>query len=63
MKDGCGDEEYFCSEKNATFLGNYMPDELPDLTNHNSYFAEAVKANPELFNILKENIKMKFCLF
>ena len=54
IQDGCGDEEYFNLEKNATFLGSHMPDTLPDLTNHNSYFSEAMKANPDLYQQLKD---------
>ena len=31
IKRGCGNEEYYCEEKNATFIGGKMPDQLPDL--------------------------------
>ena len=55
IQDGCGDEEYFNLEKGATFLGSHMPDNLPDLTSHNSYFAEAIKANPQIYYDLKES--------
>ena len=54
IQDGCGGEEYFNVEKNATFLGDHMPDSLPDLAEHNSFFAEAIKANPALYDDLKD---------
>ena len=54
IQDGCGDEEYFNLEKGATFLGSHMPDELPDLTSHNSFFSEAIKSNPQIYADLKE---------
>ena len=31
---GCGDEEYNCEEKGATFLAANLPDKLPDLSEH-----------------------------
>ena len=31
-----------------------MPAELPDLTNHNSFFSEVMKANPALYAQLKD---------
>ena len=30
-----------------------MPSVLPDLSNHNSFFSEAIKANPSLYEELK----------
>ena len=50
---GCGDAEYNCAEKKATFLGGKMPDTLPDITSHNSFFSEAMKADPSLYDRLK----------
>merc|ERR1711953_514053 len=50
---GCGDAEYLCAEKNATFLGSNMPDKMPDLSNHSSFFAEVMKENPGLYDKLK----------
>merc|ERR1712002_1296307 len=56
---GCGDAEYVCAEKNATFLGGNMPDKLPDLSNHSSFFAEVMKENPGLYDKLKtKNTKL-----
>ena len=54
IKRGCGNDEYYCEEKGATFLGGNMPAELPDLTNHNSFFSEVMKANPALYAQLKD---------
>ena len=54
IKKGCGNDEYYCEEKGATFLGGNMPEELPDLTNHNSFFSEVMKANPALYAQLKD---------
>jgi len=50
---GCGDAEYVCAEKGATFTAADLPDELPDLSNHNNYFSEIMKANPDLYEKLK----------
>jgi creatine kinase len=50
---GCGDNEYVCAEKNASFLGGNMPDKLPDLSKHSSFFADVMKANPGLYDKLK----------
>merc|ERR1711937_911538 len=61
---GCGDAEYVCAEKNATFLGGNMPDKLPDLSNHSSFFAEVMRENPGLYDKLKtKNTKLGVTLF
>ena len=49
---GCGNDEYNCEEKGATFLGGNMPAECPDLSKHNSFFSENM--SPELYNKLKD---------
>ena len=49
---GCGNDEYVCEEKGATFLGGNMPAECPDLSKHNSFFSENM--TPELYNKLKD---------
>merc|ERR1712224_502306 len=56
IQKGCGNDEYHCEEKGATFLGaaDKMPDELPDLSNHSSFFADVMKANPDLYKKLKD---------
>jgi len=50
---GCGNDEYYCEEKGATFLGGKMPDKLPDLSNHSSFLADALRADPGVYNRLK----------
>jgi len=54
IKLGCGDAEYICAEKGATFSRDAMPAEMIDLSNHSSYFADVLKANPELYTQLKD---------
>lgn len=34
IQAGCGDKEYYCEEKGATFLAENLPDKLPDLSEH-----------------------------
>lgn len=34
IQKGCGDEEYYCEEKGATFTAASMPDKCPDLSEH-----------------------------
>merc|ERR1712085_148656 len=53
IKLGCGNEEYICPEKNATFPGDKCPDALPDLSNHNNLCANALKENPEIYEKYK----------
>jgi creatine kinase len=50
---GCGNSEYICAEKGATFSADNPPANLPDLSNHNSFFAETLRANPGLWNQYK----------
>jgi len=53
---GCGDAEYNCPEKNATFLGalDKMPKECPDLSKHNNFMAECLRENKGLYAELRE---------
>ncbi|CAG5089701.1 Oidioi.mRNA.OKI2018_I69.PAR.g12314.t1.cds [Oikopleura dioica] len=53
IQAGCGDKEYYCEEKGATFLAENLPDKLPDLSEHNNIFAEAMRANPGMYDELK----------
>ena len=42
--------------ENLTNLNNFrenMPPEMVDISNHSSYFAEVLRANPELYAQLK----------
>jgi len=50
---GCGDAEYVCAEKGASFVAGNMPATCPDLSKHSSFFAEVMKANPGLYEKLK----------
>jgi len=54
IQKGCGNDEYFCEEKGATFLGGNMPDELPDLSEHNNFLCDVLKKQPELYKSLKD---------
>jgi len=51
---GCGDKEYMCPERGATFPGDECPAELPDLKEHNSVMADILKKKPELYAQLKD---------
>ena len=42
IQKGCGDSEYICEEKNATFSAENPPAECPDLSKHNSFFSESM---------------------
>jgi creatine kinase len=50
---GCGDAEYVCAEKGASFTGGNMPASLPDLSKHSSFFKDVMAANPGLYDKLK----------
>jgi hypothetical protein len=45
IQAGCGPVEYYSEEKKATFQSENMPEKL-NLSKHNSYFADVMKANP-----------------
>jgi len=50
---GCGDAPYNCAEKNATFAPDgQCPAEMPDLSKHSSFMAEAL--TPEIWAALKD---------
>merc|ERR1712193_235151 len=51
---GCGDAEYNCPEKEATFVAGNMPAQGPDLSKHSSFFAEVMRANLGLWDKLKD---------
>jgi len=50
---GCGDKEYICPEKGANFSAENLPDELPDLADHNNFLTDVLKENPGLYAELK----------
>merc|ERR1712134_71839 len=54
IQKGCGNEEYYCEEKNATFLGERMPEKLPDLSKHTNFLTDVLKEKPELYEQLKD---------
>ena len=45
---GLGDDEY------PGFPADVVPDEMPDLSEHNSFMSEVLQANPDLWGQLKE---------
>jgi len=49
IKAGLSGDEYICAEKGALFSGVNPPEACPDLTNHSSYFADVLRANPALY--------------
>merc|ERR1711957_828715 len=51
---GCGSAEYICAEKGATFTGQVMPRECPDLSGHSNFMTDALIANPTLYDALKD---------
>jgi len=64
---GCGSTEYICAAKGATFSADNQPDQLPDLSQHNSFFADTMRANPKLWDQLKNKetslgVKLAHCI-
>ena len=53
---GCGDAEYICAEKGATFPGDRCPDALPDLSEHANLCATGLRRNPDWYEKYK-NVK------
>ena len=51
---GCGEKEYMCEEKKATFPADKCPDECPDLSNHSNIMAEVLVEKPELYKKYKD---------
>ena len=60
IRVGCGSDPYYCEEKNATFGVDkdtkkmYVPDKLPDLSKYTNFLSDAFKANPDLYDKLKD---------
>ena len=52
IQKGCGDKEYICEEKGATFSADSPPADCPDLSKHNSFFSESM--NADIWNKLKD---------
>jgi len=55
---GCGDSEYICAEKGATFSGDNTPQKMPDLSGHNNFMTDVLKKDPAIYDRLK-NVKTK----
>lgn len=53
IKLGCGNDEYICEEKGATFPGDKCPDTLPDLSKHGNLAAMALRENPAIYEKYK----------
>ena len=56
IQKGCGDKEYICEEKGATFSADSPPADCPDLSKHNSFFSESM--NADIWNKLKVMIRV-----
>jgi len=55
IQSGCGDQRYYCTEKNATFgVDGVCPDKMPDLSKHSSFMAEFFVKHPEVYDKLKD---------
>ena len=54
IQAGCGDKEYFCPEKGATFPADFTPDEMPDLSKHSNFMAEELVKNPAAYQKYKD---------
>ena len=54
---GCGDKPYMCPEKNAVFPSDTTPDALPDISSHNNCMTDFFKANPEMYDKLKDKVR------
>jgi len=54
IQSGCGDKEYYCEEKGATFLAGSMPEKCPDLSEHANFMTDALKASPGLYEQLRD---------
>jgi len=54
IKLGCGNGEYICEEKGATFPGDKCPDELPDLSKHGNLCAQVLRDHPEIYAKYKD---------
>ena len=55
---GCGDKPYMCPEKNAVFPSDTTPDALPDISSHNNCMTDFFKANPGVYDKLKDKVRL-----
>ena len=54
---GCGDKPYYCVEKSATFPSDTTPAALPDISSHNNCMTDFFKANPDVYDKLKDKVR------
>merc|ERR1719387_1177569 len=55
IQRGCGDQPYYCTEKEATFgVDHECPDKMPDLSKHSNFMAEFLVKNPGVYDKLKD---------
>lgn len=54
IKPGIGDSEYICKAKGATFPPVNCPAQCPDLSKHSNYMSEILRANPGIYDKLKD---------
>ena len=54
---GCGDKPYNCPEKSAVFPSDTTPAALPDISSHNNCMTDFFKANPAVYNKLKDKVR------
>jgi len=52
---GCGDEPYYCTEKESTFgCDHRCPEKMPDFSQHNNFMSEFLRENPAVYAKLKD---------
>ncbi|KAF4651039.1 Creatine kinase S-type, mitochondrial [Perkinsus chesapeaki] len=56
IRNGLGDDEYYCEETNATFPADKTPGKLPDLSKHGNLLARVLKEKPSLYKYFREKI-------
>merc|ERR1719313_456950 len=55
IQQGCGDDPYYCTEKNALFgCDHECPPDMPELSKHSNFMAEFLVRNPGVYNKLKD---------
>eukprot|EP01059_Diplonema_ambulator_P013154 TRINITY_DN2366_c2_g2_i3.p1 TRINITY_DN2366_c2_g2~~TRINITY_DN2366_c2_g2_i3.p1 ORF type:complete len:452 (+),score=141.88 TRINITY_DN2366_c2_g2_i3:162-1517(+) len=56
IQAGCGDKEYYCPEKNATFPADFCPDVMPDFSKHANFMAEELRKSPDTYQKYKDTV-------
>jgi creatine kinase len=58
IKLGCGDADYMCAEKKATFPAKKCPSKMPDFANYGNHMAEFLRENPDVYkNLMNKKTK------